>query len=759
MGTATDSAGRPWVHAARLDPEVLTRPIREFRLPKRVRDACDRLGLRTVADVLGVEEAKFVALRGVGQRSWRRLVATMKGALVELGAREPGAPRPDGNPHPWQDAHAHLALARLGWPDPGVMIRAPRAAVMALPGVAACSYEALVANHPAGAPDACPPTSLGIWPPAFVARRIIDLPLRQELARGLAAAGVTTLGDLLGTDANTLAQHPAVTETGVADLRAALAAAFSPVDDPRARGADHDLQRLLTVLDAEDRDWIAACVGLLGLRPLPRAQLARSLALNPDQADAREARCRSNIQDRVPDLTQAWRRATESELTAQDGVVRAERLAKGPLSAMAAAAGDLTLPLRLVAFLFPGDLYLVGEVLTTVDPIACRQIVQGVHRLRHTLPRPLADLESDLLAAGLPPIRRGLLSYLLYQDAQVQIVIDSDLGEVLRRRRATVGDRLEHVLRTARSSLSIADLMFRYRDRYRRARRSRLLDNLWAEPRFVEIGPGIWDLRERHVDQAELIDAEAARVRDIICTVGGRHDVSDLIDGGPTSDRVLFLLRDCLRRDPALRSLGRGSFCARTMRVSTQMEALQHDLRSAMGELPLERFLANQHRGARDLRSRLLRENRMFVEVDSDRIDLLTNYPFNSERLRTLLRTVELHLEQNDGFDHLQGALDAVTEAGLGGEFLTMHMFGDILRRHSRFEMLADELIALRTRGLRSWIQQRSREAIRRAAQGLTAFEIQAEVPELAQFAACLESVIADDPMVQMRDGLHYRVV
>jgi hypothetical protein len=86
-------------------------------------------------------------------------------------------------------------------------------------------------------------------------------------------------------------------------------------------------------------------------------------------------------------------------------------------------------------------------------------------------------------------------------------------------------------------------------------------------------------------------------------------------------------------------------------------------------------------------------------------------------------------------------------------------MLRDLLVRHGRFELLADDLVALRTRGLRAWIQQRAREAIRRAAHGLTTFQIQTEIPELSQFASCLDRVIGADPMVQSPDGLHYMVV
>jgi len=675
MGDVRATCGeRIWVHAGRLDRTTLARPLDELDLPPRVLHACARLGLHSVADVLGTDEAEFQAQPGVGRRSWQRLVAVVRRVLFDL-ARDEGAATlaADAFAHP----RTQRALARLGNPDGGLLLRADRAAVLALPHVDPLLYDQLRA----------------------------------------AASDASTAG-----------------------------------------GKDGGLQELLAALDDDDRTLLAAAVGVPRGRPLPRSRLARSLGMTLEALEAREASCRRTLAERCPQVASNLRAAVDRELMAQDGVVRTDRAGPGTLHAMA-AAGDAVAPLRLAAFLFPRELFLVGDALTGFDASTCRRVLQAVARLRHTLPRPLATVEAELTVGGLPCVPHGLLQWLLSQDGQFQVVFEPGVGEVLRRRRATVGNRIEQVLRAAGRALALPELLFRYRDRFRRARRSRLLDNLWAEPRFLEIGAGIWDLRERHVDQAELIEPEAARVRDLVCTVGGRHNVADLVDGGRPSERVLFLLRDCLRRDPALRNLGRGDFCPRSMRVSTEVEALQRALRSAMGELPLERFLDNQHRTARDLRTRLLRENHQFVEVAPDRIDLLSNYPFNSERLRTLLRTVELHLEQHDGFGRLSGALAAVEGAGLGGPFLTAHMLGDILRRHPRFEMLTDDLVALRSRGLRTWIQQRARDAIRRAANGLTAFEIQAEIPELAQFAACLEDVIIDDPMVQTDDGMHYRVV
>jgi hypothetical protein len=757
---------RAWLSARRLDAELLATPVKVLRLPRRVHRACAELHLHTVADILGADPVEFTALHGIGARSWERLTAAARRALLPLSRGGDALSGTDVLRAHVSDPRAVRALERLGDPSTALLARASREAMLALPGFDDATWrrltDSLAANIDAALFTPIPlPASPSVWPDTFTARRVDHLELASGLSDALRKSGLVTFGDLLDADASTLLANPDIGATGLAALRVALDHAL-PEGSPHERHHrrnDGGLGRLLAVADERSRDYLVSRLGLDGRPPVPATRLARAFGLPSEGVPEFERQLRNLLLQRRRPLVRRWRRAAMTELRAQNGTARHELLARGVLRTLGRACREPVAPFRLLAFFFPTRLHVVGDALTTVSEETCKRVLTEVQRLIAKLPLPLPSFEAELRAAGAPPIPRGLLHHLLQHDANVQILIDHDLGEVLHRRRTTVGDRIEQVLRSARTNLALPDLLFRYRDRYGRARRARLLDYLWTESRFVEIGPGQWDLRERHVDQIELVEAEAARVRDILLTVGGRHDIDSLVEGGETTQRVLFLLRDCLRRDPALRTLGHGSFCPRQMRTSEQIAALVKALNQAMGELPLDRFLANQARQARHLRTRLLRENRLFVEIGVDRIDLLSNYPFNSDRLRELTRTVELHLEQRDGFDRIDSVLRAVQEVGIGGEFLTAHMLRDLLRRHGRFELLSEDLVAQRARGLKAWIQQRARDAIRRAVRGLTPVEIVAELPELADFAVCLEKVIGEDPMVQSPDGQRYVVV
>ena len=82
-----------------------------------------------------------------------------------------------------------------------------------------------------------------------------------------------------------------------------------------------------------------------------------------------------------------------------------------------------------------------------------------------------------------------------------------------------------------------------------------------------------------------------------------------------------------------------------------------------------------------------------------------------------------------------------------------------VLRRHGPFEILAGGVVARASLGLAGWIQQKAREALRHADLPLTTGEIVGEVPELGEFAACLQELLDREPLVETNNAMHYRVV
>ena len=354
---------------------------------------------------------------------------------------------------------------------------------------------------------------------------------------------------------------------------------------------------------------------------------------------------------------------------------------------------------------------------------------------------------------------RGFLLHVLQQDLRLSIDINADQGEVAAARHTSVVERAQTILEDHGGPMPLDDLMFSYRDRHRTVRRSRLLDQVRSDNRFVEIDREVWSLREFHLAELEILRPESEILRDRILKSGESYAVTEFSVDGGMSARSLHFVINLLQHDPNLRDLGRGRFCPRFKNHSTIVEELIRDLRRAMGELPFSRFLRNQTGARRRLVSTLLRSNRLFVSPSPDRVDLLENYPFGENRMYRLVRISDDCLEAGSGYTSISTIKAAVNEAGLGGEFLTEFLLEDLLRRNAGYEILPGGIIALQSLGLSSWIQQRVREAIRNAGCALTPQQVLAEEPELAEFGDTLARLIENDPHVHSLDGLRYEVV
>ena len=204
------------------------------------------------------------------------------------------------------------------------------------------------------------------------------------------------------------------------------------------------------------------------------------------------------------------------------------------------------------------------------------------------LDQVLAAVDDGSVRAG-----RGLLSYLLRDRLRLSLVFHPQDGEVVRRGRRSVAQRLHGILAEHPHPLAIDDILFLYRDGHGAASCSRLLDHLRRDSRFLEVGHERWSLRERHVDELELARPIAEDVRDRIRECAGHTNVRDIVDEANTSERNVHLVIDILRREPSLRELGRGDFCARRTEGSSLVAELVASLRCAMGEVPFSRFLQN----------------------------------------------------------------------------------------------------------------------------------------------------------------------
>src|SRR5690606_2759517 len=111
------------------------------------------------------------------------------------------------------------------------------------------------------------------------------------------------------------------------------------------------------------------------------------------------------------------------------------------------------------------------------------------------------------------------------------------------------------------------------------------------------------------------------------------------------------------------------------------------------------------------------------------------------------------------GYAPLERIRRAVEASGLGGSFLGDALLLDLLRRHGRFEILPGPILAEPHLRLGPRIQRTARAVLRAAAAPLSADQLVAARPELAECHLCLRDLLELDPLVHSSDGLHYELL
>jgi hypothetical protein len=655
-------------------------------------------------------------------------------------------------------------MQQLGIRTVAEFLATPKQQVLSISGVGPRTFERIVdaIERTRPAPDTLPPLSL--LPDSLRQLELRHAPLPPALLPPFADLGCTTVGHALSLPAAVYGERGGLGPRAAAALRTAVDQLLRPalqqldtrppvdeLDWPTLRG------RLLAPLDEDERQLLCQRIGL----GVPARSARQQAALSGEPLEAvqpKEETVRQRLRERAPSLLARLRHEVGREFEACDGIVRADRLPVGTLlHAAAKGSGDPGLPLRLAAFCFPDQFHGHGRWLSTLPARTMARLLQKLRMLTtpRLLPRTLASLVEHLRAVA-DHVPRGALLYLLADSCRVRVHADPERGEVVLPQQTTPSARLAEILAEEGQPTPFLDLLFHYRERFRAANPQRLQSSLRADPAFLEIGPGLWSLRAWHPDELAAAQPRAEEIVRAVNEQGGRHHVADLL---PADDaRTACLVLDLVRRDRRLRYLGRGDVCPAGHTRSLALENLLRDFRRAAGEVVYGRFVENQPEGSRRLVRRLLDHNRLFVFPSPDRIDVLTNYPFNDERLRRLVALVDGFLAERNGYAPLQTVLDEVNRCDLGGGWLTPTLLGELLRRHGPFEVLPGCWVARAALRLGTWLLRRARNALREANVAISLQEILVERPELSEFAGCLEGLLQQDPLVQTPDGMRFQI-
>lgn len=528
--------------------------------------------------------------------------------------------------------------------------------------------------------------------------------------------------------------------------------------------------QLLGPLDEPARRILVAAVGIDD-PPLARQALVQ--LLGSAQLDESLDHVRSTLLHHNTSLLQRMQDEVEGEFAAFDGILMPMHAAAGSLVSILSAEGDdPTLGLRLIAFCLPHRCHLHRGVLHGVPARRFRELLRTLPQLvpQHRLPLPIDTISKQLNERGID-VPRGTLLHVLRTEMRTGIELDGKLGEVAVPDPRTPSARLAEILEELREPTSLTDLVFAYRERFRFASQQHLLRHLSRSSAFLRIGDATWALRhwcEQDLDDCAALTEHVVRR---ICSESHRQNVLELVreewllanpelDGEGGIDeyepRTAWLVLDRLVDDVRVRLLGRGEACAADQTQSSVMRRLQRGFRRAAGEVVKGLFIQNQAEHQRRLVLRLLNHNRAFVQPDEDRIDTLSNYPFNAERMQRLIKMVLEHLQKRTGYAQAEALCDAVNETDLGGDWLSADLLSDILRRNGPFELLAPGIVALKDLALPSILMRSARQALRSAREAVTIDDVVRARPDLAEFTDCLAELLMDDPLVQSPDGKYF---
>lgn len=588
----------------------------------------------------------------------------------------------------------------------------------------------------------------------------LELPLATVVA--LAGAGMQTVADVLAAPVEALAGRGPLAQGRAQDVALALQRALAEGLAPRQLTAsDWPTLRtqLLAPLGELERRWFEEIVGLVG-EPPNAATLARQLGITVATLNERADRLRAAFSALAPDLVERLHHEASMDLRANDGVMQVVHAAVDSIvHRLARSAPEPGFGLRLVAFLFPQECCQSHGALFAMTPRRHRRLLRLLPGLvpPRRLPKPLDELLEELRALDLPTTR-GVLVHVLRANMRVAIELDAEVGEVAVADPRTPTARLAELLADARGPRPAADLASAYRERYR-AGSTKLVRRLLRERGlFLRIGEDLWALRRDHeaalAAAATLVDRVARR----LCAIGGRQRVSELIEDGETDERTQYYVLDGLADDPRVRLLGRGDACPATHRQSLVMTKLLEAFRRAGGDVVLDRFLANQPESHRRLTERLLQRNRMFVQFGDDRVDVLSNWPFNDERMQRLLAMVEEQLQRRAGYSHTSAIKATLDLTDLGGPWLTLPLLEDVLRRNGPFDVLPGGIVGRIELDLIGFVRRTLRTTLRGAGTTLTVDEILQQRPDLAPFASTLAGMLRSDPMIRSDDDVRFTI-
>lgn len=756
-----------WQHGALLSAlgvsgqdRILDQPIESAGLSARGRTACLALGVKTLGEFLALDRKAFLAVPGVGRKTYADLLQSVQKKVRGAGrAEEPAG----GGPQTLladlvENRRALKAFQELGLKTVEEFLRTPREEFLKLRNCGERTWyevservQAALGGAPP-IPAACPAVLLDL--------RLESLPLSRKVREHLGALSLATVRDLFRLPRGALLGRQGFGEASWRELVGALDQAVRQGLQRLAAASDSlaglpDLLRALVtpLTDPRVRFVLEARAGVGG-RPLTLKALAARLGLSRERVRQLAAEARAQVQRNArPCLLRLWEE-TDDALAREKGLLTVAALARLPLAQGPGGSRRRGRTLRgVLLFFFPERLRLLTTgALTSADPGAVRRLQRTMSGLLARTREPLAPgaLGPCLEKAGLDPgAHAGLALHLARFRFGMELEAADGGGEPRLIRPAGIVERLRALLEEQPRPLALDDLLLLYRSRHGLAGRKRLRAALTSGNGFWRVGPRLYDLAERVQVSAD----EASRWRDDAAArlaAARRPLPAERLGSGMDP----FLLAGVLSGTPGIRPLGRLLFTeagAGTERPSW-VEALVHGHLEARGEpMDAEELAAIQGPAGATLLE-FARESRSLARFPDGRIGLVEWHPFGPAARTELVEASVLWLERNNGYGRL-----ARLQRGLGGllpEGTGPALLRDVLVRDGRFELFGREWVALARAGTADWVRERALSALREAGAPLSLPLLLAACPELAEFEDAVEELLEGHPLVSaLKDG------
>ncbi|MCA8942117.1 MAG: hypothetical protein KDB80_06105, partial [Planctomycetes bacterium] len=441
--------------------------LAHLQLNKRARDACQHLGLTTVAEALGCTESEFTTAPNCGRKTFESLRQRLHGFVEHAPDIDLSTLALDRELADVSRSPVVAVLAKAGFTTVGHFATTPPEELCTIRGVDADALRRLSQEVLAPIPNGS-----ALLPDELLELRLDELILPDTAVRVVRERGLTTVGDLLSAERD---EPDFLDPIGLAAVRREIARTVRRGTDPivPTLGRESLFEPLLACL----LDRIEDAAGLLLTLRIGLDQPAKQpwqIAAEQRRAEAEvlaaETAMRRLLAEECSAVLDRFARTIRSELAATDAILTPDRATPGGLlDPGRAGRAHRDAPLRLAALLFPDEFYFHDGFLSDCPPERHSRVVRALRELcdRDLLPRRLDEVRSELSDRSLETSHEVVV-YVLRKSLQRSIEIDADRGEWVHVRVTTVADRLFTLLDEHDEPVPLDTLMFDYRGRHRR---------------------------------------------------------------------------------------------------------------------------------------------------------------------------------------------------------------------------------------------------------------------------------------------------